>query len=173
MASIPSQPNAINGELELPKAIERLEQISHGLRYLGQSLALISFVNFVAAVLAYGVAPKIFYNHESVVQLMLLGSCAATLSALVLAVRFETRRKIGDVLFKEASDDLQWHSRFSEAVITLPPELRPDIKARIALRSFAETTDLPLVPGRFGPLVYILLNVSSLALYGLELARHS
>src|SRR5207248_3149729 len=72
---------------------------------------------------------------------------------LFFAIHFETIRKRGDILFKEISDELQWNVRFSDpdSPGTAPPR-RPSFDARLTLRSFAQASDLPLVPGRYGPL---------------------
>jgi hypothetical protein len=85
--------------------------------------------------------------------------------ALVLAVHFETIRKRGDILFKEISDEIQWNLRFSDSESTdTAPHKRPQFNARLTLRSFAQASDLPLIPGRYGPLMYVLIDLVSVLL---------
>ena len=80
--------------------------------------------------------------------------------ALILAVANERLRRTGDVLFQEIGDELQWNTRAEK----VPPgkgaaNERPPLEARVILRRFAQGTDLPLVPGRFGPAVYAAFNI--------------
>ena len=113
-----------------------------------------------------------FYRLFNVILSVFLGTlfCAASsaLFALLLSVVFEGRRKEGDVLFKEISDELQWYVRFQKKdkidISPSTPEHRPDLQARLALRAFAQSSDLPLVPGKYGPLAYALVNILSIAL---------
>ncbi len=99
-----------------------------------------------------------------------------TLGVMILVVLFETDRKEGDALFKEISDELQWNVRFSGGMSpeSAPPEKRPNLNYRFALRLFAQSTDLPLTPGRYGPLAYLLINlmVTSFTIFALTV-RHS
>jgi hypothetical protein len=164
VASIPSTPKA-NSHEDLLTTIKELENISRRLKHEGQLLAYLSVANFLLSVLFNAFLLRWSYAASTLSELLLILSALATLVALMLAVKFESKRKLGDVLFKEASDDLQWRSRFGDATASLGD--RPDIGARIALRSFAETTDVPLVPGRFGPLIYLLFNLTGLVFYGL------
>lgn len=76
---------------------------------------------------------------------------------LIMIYIYESFRKKGDVLFEEISDELEWN-------VKNHPENqggneRPEINARISLRSFVKTTDLPFIPGKFGPAFYLVFNV--------------
>ncbi|HXQ72190.1 MAG TPA: hypothetical protein VN844_16965 [Pyrinomonadaceae bacterium] len=95
----------------------------------------------------------------------------ATLIAVVAIVRYETLRKRGDALFEEISDELQWNLR-QNVTETIARE-RPELNARVALRSFARATDLPLIPGRYGPVIYVAINLVILFVgyYLLSLSR--
>ena len=75
----------------------------------------------------------------------------AFISILLILFREFYRRK-GDVLFEEIGDEL--------AAAKSPAESRfSPLEVRLALRSFAHTVDLPLVPGKFGALTYFLINL--------------
>jgi hypothetical protein len=95
----------------------------------------------------------------------------ATITALVAIVRYDTLRKRGDALFEEISDELQWNIR-RNATETIARE-RPELNARVALRSFARATDLPLIPGKYGPGIYATINfvVLFLSYYLVQLFR--
>ncbi len=92
-----------------------------------------------------------------------VGSVLTAGIAMLAAILYEITRQRGDVLFDEISDELQWHMRKrkvqSEAV-----EYRPQLDARIVLRSFAHASELPFVPGRHGPAIVLLSNVALLTL---------
>ncbi|MBN2209174.1 MAG: hypothetical protein JW759_07750 [Candidatus Coatesbacteria bacterium] len=81
-------------------------------------------------------------------------------AVLIIATYFERLRRIGDVLFLEISDELQWNIRATEmrAGESAASE-RPKLDVRIALRSFARASDLPLIPGKFGPAIYVAINI--------------
>lgn len=79
---------------------------------------------------------------------------------LVALAFFERMVRRGNVLFEEISDELEWKVRHEEVEhSTTPPDQRPTLNPRIVLRAFAQTTDLPLVPGKFGPLFYVIGNL--------------
>jgi hypothetical protein len=78
---------------------------------------------------------------------------------VLAALAFEALRKRGDAIFEELSDEFQWQlgsDKRRSAEIGLA---RPPIGLRITLRSFVAASDLLLVPGRFGPLLYAMINV--------------
>ena len=80
--------------------------------------------------------------------------------AILLVVVHEFLRKRGDAVFEEVSDELQWDTtgrrKTTEAGYA---GSRPLLDARITLRSFASSSDLPLVPGKLGPAFYATLNI--------------
>lgn len=94
---------------------------------------------------------ELLVNTSKVIWIIIL---FATLTTIYL---YESSRRKGDVLFEEISDELEWNVKNHKAE-QIANE-RPEINARITLRSFAKTTDLPFVPGRFGPAFYFVFNV--------------
>jgi hypothetical protein len=82
---------------------------------------------------------------------------SAVLSVMVvfLAMIFEQLRRRGEIIYEEVTDDLHRFHRETEMD-------RPRIAFRIALKNFATSMDLPLVPGRYGVSLYILLNLAGL-----------
>lgn len=113
------------------------------------SLGLVdSFGSYAASRLAiYG---QVYYFS--------LGLGAASLALIVF---YESLKKRGEALFEEISDELEWDVRGSEG--RQSAEGRPELRARIALRTFARTTDLPLIPGKYGPAIYAVLVIGILA----------
>lgn len=82
-----------------------------------------------------------------------VSSFIVILGALYL---YESARRRGEVLFEEISDELEWHIDNSG---NTKASVRPEINSRISLRSFTRTTDLPFIPGKFGPAFYLTLNI--------------
>jgi hypothetical protein len=100
-----------------------------------------------------------------IVALVMTGVLLAG-SVFVTVVVHENLRKTGDALFEEISDELQ--RRFKRRTVSDKPsvsgEPSPYLAARITLRSFSSTADLPLVPGKFGPGLYAFVSVVQLIL---------
>lgn len=88
---------------------------------------------------------------------------------LLLYQRFH---RVGEVLFAELSDELQWHlTEANSAQLNAPPygdrsefpsdrAGRPPIAIRIALRSYIKNTGLPLVDGTGGTQIYFGVSVT-------------
>ena len=92
---------------------------------------------------------------------VLLVNASSLFVALLILVLYERLRKRGDALFEEISDEFQSYIALGgteEKVAST--DYRPPLGWRVVLRSFARTTDLPLVPGKFGPAVYAAINMA-------------
>lgn len=139
----------------MDKAVAQLTNIRVQLKWAAQSLFYASLTNLVGTALVV-IIVRVVGEHGKFGLLAPSLSGIALLFAGPFAMRFETRRKLGDVYFKELSDEIQAQRRFAES----SPAGRPKLSARIALRSFAETADLPLIPGKYGPVSYILINLA-------------
>jgi hypothetical protein len=166
----PDSPPSDPARVDLAKALTRLESLTDGLRRYGLWLAI-----FTATTIAGG-SSLAFFRVFPVLPSAYLVTIAAigvsALNALFYSVTFESRRKEGDALFKEISDELQWYIRFERAetskTASSAPEHRPDLGARLTLRTYAQTSDLPLIPGAYGPLLYALINIVSVAIAALS-----
>ena len=77
-------------------------------------------------------------------------------------LKFERLRKRGEGFFEEVSNELQWRGGKAKSKHDDPPERlgvapaaeKPGIEARVAMRRFIASTDLPLFPGRSGVSFY-------------------
>lgn len=119
-------------------------------------IALIStVVNFASLILSLSLRFLPVGFHISIFIAFYL-PLIVTVTAVMAIVRYDTLRKRGDALFEEISDELQWnvHQSVTETIA----RERPELNARVALRSFARATDLPLIPGRYGPGIYATIN---------------
>ncbi len=152
---------------EIEHALERLRKLTRRLRINGQIVVLATLATIAGSIslnLYRALAADYITRTTITAALGLIGLVAVY--SIVFSITFENTRKYGDVLFKEISDELQWYIRFrrrdeGETDISEATAKRPDLEARLALRSFAQTSDLPLIPGAYGPLFYVLINVVS------------
>lgn len=148
---MPTNPYADGDE----EAVYRLRRLTFLQRQVGLLLALGTTANIGVLFLAF--FPISAFSNYSVV-----GQIATTIALvnLMLAVFFESYRKRGESLFEEISDEFQWHlgrREFGESNYSQP---RPPTDVRIILRDFTRAGDLPLVPGRLGPAIYVALNIA-------------
>ncbi|WNV09014.1 hypothetical protein [Tardiphaga sp. 709] len=98
------------------------------------------------------------YPPFSQTELLFLSSIFFYMSLIALFM-YERSRKLGDTIFNEVSDELQWNL-INERSEFSPHERRgrPQLTIRIALRNFIAGTDLPLVAGRQGAAIYLTFN---------------
>ena len=144
----------------LSEEIDHLRSITELLRVVGWACPVFTFLNL--SVISLG-TPLQLRPDAIVICSMLALACA-----LLCVVCFESLRKKGDAIFAEVSDELQWRIRpvkKSRIDINGKKALehwskdRPTLKVRIVLRSFSKASDLPIIPGQFGPAVYSGINV--------------
>ena len=149
------------------RAVERLNSILSrlwldGLVVVGATLLQLIIVLMIRFPL--GFKPEFV---TTVVSMVLAGA------VLVTVVHHEYLRRLGDALFEEISDEFQrpmMKSVPEESEFGPPPN---DLDARVALRSFSSTADLPLIPGKFGPGIYALINIGLLILEFFLIGRPS
>lgn len=138
---------------EKPYSIRYLSKITRYLRLSGYLIFLITSFNLILVLSS--LSPGIFpFREASMFSLLFTFVC------LTLTIYYETLRKRGEAIFEETSDELQWHIGYRNSLFNKEASSkRPDLEIRIILRSFARTTDLPLIPGKFGPVLYIGINI--------------
>lgn len=155
-------------ELELTHASEgnplgyslaRLEKISMSLRQYGMLIFLLTLLDILFVVFI-SLGTRYLYSY------LLRGGPVITvfatlnfLLALSFIVLYESLRRRGDSIFEEISDELQWNVGYRQSTTSGTADEMPPLKTRVILRSFARTTDLPLIPGKFGPAIYAGMNI--------------
>lgn len=148
--------------LFLENSLRRLRKLTTRLRLLSMYVFVITLLNVAATLAMLAGARFISYQIMSVGELIAALTAVFFLSSLLMIVIYESLRKSGDALFEEVSDELQWNVGYrGKEVNREAAEISPPLDARIILRSFARTTDLPLVPGKYGPAIYAAVNVLS------------
>jgi len=123
---------------------------------------MLSLANVVVCV---GLAVGALYGHRVVSavgrDLLIASQALATMSAIVFVGLFENRRKTGDALSQELSETLQlgWaSSRYeNEPKSARSYDSEVLLQARMSTRLYARYSELPLIPGRYGGALYVLL----------------
>jgi hypothetical protein len=142
-----------DGVEDIQFATSSLSRITRQLSLLGQVTLLATAAHLVVLVLQ--LLRLVDWHIGVQISVALLGVSVAS------ALYFETIKKRGDVLFDELSNEFQWHLARVQRLSASEPSAaeRPNLGYRIQLRSFLRVADLPLAPGKHGPLVYVMLNV--------------
>lgn len=140
----------------------RLRKIAFRLRYYGIVIVLLTSVNvFVFAI----IASDIFKSRE-----MIQVSAAATLISFILLVAFDTEKRRGEIIYGEVSDTANnyiniYHNRYVNSTESVDEDNKDyedlhmsEFEYRISIKEFANSTEMPLVPGQFGPLLFVAFN---------------
>lgn len=139
---------------DLTVALSRMTDINWRLRKNGLLALLCTLGNFGILVLSLSLRTTLNEKILTTKIVFLIPALAALLSVGL----YETFRREGDALFEEISDELEWDIR-SRRISAKMPQEKPELAVRTVLRKFARASDLPLIPGRFGPAIYAGLNL--------------
>jgi hypothetical protein len=83
--------------------------------------------------------------------------------ALLLVLIHDDLRKRGRVIYRELADELHWHSDGpKESDLEQSSTKQIGLRGRIIIGSFVQASELPLLPGRSGSLLYAVLDVALL-----------
>lgn len=135
-----------------------LERLNVRLRRLGLLLVILTCAGLVI-LLGVNSLFKTFSSSRPDFWL-LLSSLALSGAAFIAAAIHDVWRKRGDTLFDEVSDEVQrgiHASPTGDLMFTGGQDMQQRVK--VALRVSANVSDLPLVPGKFGPTVYAVINL--------------
>ncbi|WP_233846358.1 hypothetical protein [Paraburkholderia sp. HD33-4] len=142
------------GSRHLSNSIWQLDSISRKMRILG--LYAVGLMALLLLLTLMNLSGKAFFLDFAFARLSLFFSIAAALCIFIVLVMRDSLRRRGNALFEELSDELQWYAigdHRGEA--RSGSTSRPPLEIRVVLRSYARTTDLPMVPGRYGEAIYM------------------
>jgi hypothetical protein len=126
---------------------------------VGRLAAILTLLSFLST-LGIGAFERMFFLRVWGFAIGLI----FPLTAIATILQFDLIKRKGDIVFKELSDELQWHVRYGREEMASGSEpnseFRPELRARIVLREYAYSTTLPLVSSTNGPLVYAAVNAS-------------
>ena len=143
----------------LEKHFYRFKEINHRLRSTGALLVMLTITNI--ALLLMGISS--FFSLLS--KPFLVCSFGIAIFCAGAAYVFDILRRDGNILFEIISNEL--HSVEAEPFLDEPVEtvnVEDDIKidridALVELRQFTQNSDMPLLPGKFGPAILLLVNL--------------
>jgi hypothetical protein len=147
-------------------ALELLGYQTHKIRVIALMVVSVTAVNLVLSILVIFVAVLFeSVRFDSRLQFSLIGPPIVLLiSALGTLYLYDQRRGYANALFEEISDELEWRLKAvaKDEETTPSHEISresPRLRARIILREFVLTTDLPFGHGREGAGFYVITNV--------------
>ena len=135
----------VDTERDLGRYIFQLRRLAIVLRIMGAAILAATLLHLTFA--ATFSVPKYSAGNDYVA-----GSLMAFAIVVIFAMAFEQLSSQGEIIYGEVTDEL--HRRQDD-----PALIPPQISFRIALRHFAASTNLPLIPGRFGVASYIVVNL--------------
>ncbi|MDV2960220.1 hypothetical protein RU080_00470 [Shewanella algae] len=136
-------------EEELRWALQRLENIGQRLKVLAFILLTFTLANIALMFSYFG---QMFYlNHTMTAGLSMI----LTSVMFFMALYFDSLRKDGRSFYDEITGVLHQTSKMDSEL-----SFRNDsIMARVSIKKFINSVDIPLLPGNSGPGLLILANV--------------
>lgn len=146
---------------EVESQLDELERLVHRCARIG-TMSLWTIVAMILVAVSPLVVALIFRAYA--VRGIFTLSAALLLSLLLyLLLVYERCRKRGRVLYEELSDELQWRiTSGDDKTSTIRRKRNPGIRARVVLRSFVYSTDLPMLSGNTAAFVYFASGVALL-----------
>ena len=139
-----------------------LRRIKNSLRILGVIISLATLLHVSLLLLLIFI-----FKGGRIKEEWVFGYLFIAFIIFVCIIFYENLRKKGEAIFEEISDELHWFIAYREKEPNNISQKRPEFEIRVLLRSFAKTTDLPLIPGKFGPAIYMVINIAIIILIGL------
>ncbi len=133
---------------ELEWAYKRLELIGNRLKLVSLYLLTATVLNLSIIFCALG---KVIYIYNPFVTVLTL---IATFNVFFMALWFDTLRKDGKSYYDEISGVLHATSKNENNEFH-----DSSIMARVAVRKFMNSYEIPLIPGKFGPGLIVVINV--------------
>jgi hypothetical protein len=146
--------------------LSRLMESTNRLRILARFCALITLCNFLMTMFSGLVASsRSEVRSDFVAQVGIMGFFVA-LGALFFLYLFDQGRKLGDAVFQELSDELEWSpyqkSATNKFAISRPAGIAdvPRATVRLSVREFLLASTLPLVEREGSVRIYLLVNIA-------------
>lgn len=139
---------------DLRHALKKLESIGQKLKLTSIVLLTATLLNLCLICASLG---KIIYLGKYNVTLV---SVVITFGVVFLALWFDVLRKDGKAYYDEISGVMHASSKNDNIGF-----LNESIVARVAVRKFMNSHEIPLVPGKYGPGVLVISNVMIIVLW--------
>jgi hypothetical protein len=152
--------------------LKELEFTSRSLRFYSLLIAVLTISNMFFFLGVFVFRDVVESPAIVSVQLFNLGIFSVVIAVIVL---FDRRRRRGNGLFEEISNEIQSLTgeafkemltattvyEYNDAELETMTGLSKQVKfnARVTLRDFTRSAELPLVPGNIGPVIYFVFNL--------------
>lgn len=156
--------NAESGVSDAEVLLKRLEHLTNQLRNLGKFCGLTTLASFLPLIFASLLAGVGGGPPDLAGQVVLFG-VALAIAAIFFLYLFDQKRKIGDIVFQELSDELEWspyqRGSTNKFATSKPPGSAdvPRAAVRLSVREYLLASTLPLVERENSVRVYFMLNV--------------
>lgn len=141
----------------LYRSVRQLRLIASYLNMFGVVLLAFTVAHIAVVALSLRRTSAIIYFFD-----LPIFSAAMFIIVTTLALVFDVCRRRGDTLYEAVSDGFKSSSSSSGPDINFDDELMHE--ARYSLRNFDKASDLPLLPGKFGPAILVGTNLILLIL---------
>lgn len=112
-------------------------------------LSLISLPVYTVIYRVYHKSLFVFYEYASIIVLLSIFTFA--ILGIFLLFKFNSYRTKGMIIYEELTDEIDWSNK-RESFIKRPP-----LQARITIKDFLKTSDLPFTSGANGQAFYLVL----------------
>lgn len=141
---------------ELRWALSKLEKTGIQLKLVSSVLLTATLLNLSLVFAALGRA--IYLNYSFITVL----SVSITFTVFFLALWFDALRKDGKSYYDEISGVMHATSKNAEYDYEMKDN---SIMARVAIRKFMNSYEIPLIPGKYGPGFLVILNIMIIVLW--------
>lgn len=149
----------MDAERSIRYYIYRLNYLSRMLWIFGMISAAMTVVNVT---ILFAFVGGVLDLHPRLIVLATVGTLLALLMVLIM---YDVFRRRGSGIFEELSDTLQFlsYGTSKDPSSTYPEEEEKlshiMIEARFVMREFSSSSNLPLIPGQYGPSIFFLINL--------------
>jgi hypothetical protein len=153
-------PARLTTQEQLREALNRLSYVTQRLK----RLAFNSLSGLGIQLVLYVAKPFVRYmfmkDSSSASEIGIGLAAAGVLLYIAMSLfHFDRVKREGDSLFEEISEELHWTI---DKTVKSSNDLtggkgRPDLEARVIMRNYAANRELPLAPGKLGPMVYLVM----------------
>lgn len=140
----------------------KINKISYRLQKTGILLLAITLTNIGVLLAMSARIINIYNNDPQLFSLLLLILC---LSTIALALHYDIQRREGNILFEEISNELHGKGDVEMTLDEFQKYKNKSLRAKIELRGFTHNSELPLIPGRYGPAILAAINLFIFLVY--------
>lgn len=145
----------------LENSLDNLKKVTDQLRRYSIIIAIIELLLMVIGLIILGFNYSYFgHDKYNVIDNYFVFFYLFALIGISSLVVFEKKKRRGEILFEEISDELHWdigYQRTSKNNVIANE--RPNLEIRLILRDFAKSSNLPFLPNRYATTAYAIFTI--------------